>query len=227
MTAHRKRKTVGAEEVRLLGLLLSGDIAGFEKATGMSMREMELRMRATGELGELDDEDEFFSGEYEYEDEDEDEADWRLRPEWLHPDCVNTCSALELGTCCKYPASPLVRRAADLADSAARISRERLLASVPGLLAQVHAVLPGMSSTAAAQLTCPVGRLATAAEFGPRPEAEPLPTLLPLLDACMHALWAALGNGPAGGTVWLARATWVEAPVGREDARLTASSYSN
>ena len=109
MTAHRKRKTVGAEEVRLLGLLLSGDLAGFEKATGMSMREMELRMRASGQLGDEpddndDDDDEFYFDE----DEDEDE-DWRLRPEWLHPDCVNTCTALELGTCCKYPVTPLVR----------------------------------------------------------------------------------------------------------------------
>jgi hypothetical protein len=195
MTAHRKRKTVRAEEARLLGLLLSGDIAGFEKATGMSMREMELRMRATGELGEPEDDDEPFFDEDEDED---DEADWRLRPEWLHPDCVNTCSALELGTCCKYPVSPLVRRAVDLADSAGRISRERLLASVPGLLAQVHAVLPGMDRAAAAQLTCPVGRLAATAEFGPGPESEPLPTLLPLLDACAHALWAALENQPAG-----------------------------
>ena len=69
MVAHRKRKTVGAEEARLLGLLLSGDIAGFEKATGTSMREMELRMRATGELGDDDepDDDEL------YFDEDEDE----------------------------------------------------------------------------------------------------------------------------------------------------------
>jgi hypothetical protein len=224
MTARRKRKTAGPEEVRLLGLLLSGDIAGFEKATGMSMREMERRMRAAGELGVPEENDE--DDEYEYDDEDEDEADWRLRPEWLrpewlHPDCVNACGALELGTCCKYPVSPLVRRAVDLADSAARISRERLLASVPGLLAQVHAVLPGLDRTAAAQLTCPVGRLATAAEFGPRPESEPLPTLLPLLDACAHALWAALGTGG------LERARWVEAPVGCEDARLTASGYSN
>jgi hypothetical protein len=200
MTTHRKRKTVGPEEVRLLGLLLSGDIAGFEKAAGMSMHEMELRMRAAGELGELGDEDEFDpedDDEFYFDDdddEDEDDDDRRLRPEWLHPDCVNPCTALELGTCCKYPVSPLVRRAVDLADSAARISRERLLASVPGLLAQVHAVLPGLDRTAVAQLSCPVGRLAVAAEFGPRPESEPLPTLLPLLDACAHALWAALGT---------------------------------
>ena len=195
MAAHRKRKTVGAEEVRLLGLLLSGDIAGFEKATGTSMREMELRMRATGELGgddEPDDDELYFN-----EDDDEDD-DWRLRPEWLHPDCVNTCTALELRTCCKYPVSPLVRRAVELADCANRISQERLLTLVPGLLAQVHAVLPGIDRTAAAQLTCPVGRLAEAAEFGPRAEFEPL---LPLLEACAHALWAALRNQPTGGWI--------------------------
>jgi hypothetical protein len=170
----------------------------------MSMREMELRMRANGQLrDEPDDDDEFCFDE----DEDEDE-DWRLRPEWLHPDCVNTCSALELGTCCKYPASPLVRRAVDLADSAGRISRERLLATVPGLLAQVHAVLPGLDRTAVAQLTCPVGRLAVAAEFGPRAESEPLLALFPLLEACSHALWAALRNQPIGG--------WVQ-PRGRSE----------
>jgi hypothetical protein len=193
---------VGAEEVRLLGLLLSGDLAGFEKATGMSMREMELRMRASGQLGDEpddddDDDDEFYFDDDEDEDEDEDE-EWRLRPGWLHPDCVNTCTALELGTCCKYPVTPLVRRAADLADSAGRVSRERLLAAVPGLLAQVHAVLPGLDKTAVAQLTCPVGRLALAAEFGPRAESEPLLSLFPLLEACEHALWAALRNQPAG-----------------------------
>ena len=124
--------------------------------------------------------------------------DWRLRPEWLHPDCVNTCTALELRTCCKYPVSPLVRRAVELADCANRISQERLLTLVPGLLAQVHAVLPGIDRTAAAQLTCPVGRLAEAAEFGPRAEFEPL---LPLLEACAHALWAALQNQPTGGWI--------------------------
>ncbi len=192
---------MGAEEVRLLGLLLSGDIVGFEKATGTSMREMELRMRAAGELGDDDepDDDELYDDEPDdefYDDEDEDD-DWRLRPEWLHPDCVNTCTALELRTCCKYPVSPLVRRAVELADCADRISRERLLTLVPGLLAQVHAVLPGIDRTAAAQLTCPVGRLAEAAEFGPRAEFEPL---LPLLEACAHALWAAL-NQPIGGWI--------------------------
>src|SRR3974390_1648263 len=112
MTAKRKRKTAGAEEVRLLGLLLGGDIAGFEQATGMSMREMELRMRAAGELADADliDEEPGADEGDEEGDENEDvfyfddeEDDWRLRPEWLHADCVDPCAALDLGTCCQYP----------------------------------------------------------------------------------------------------------------------------
>ena len=210
MTAKRKRKTAGAEEVRLLGLLLSGDIAGFEQATGMSMREMELRMRAAGELADADliDEEPGADEGDEEGDENEDvfyfddeEDDWRLRPEWLHADCVDPCAALDLGTCCKYPAGPLVRRALELADSADRVLGEagpgagdltRLLRSVPGLLAQVHAVLPSLDRTSAAQLTCPVGRLASSLGPGaPRHGAES-EALRPLVEACSDALWAAL-----------------------------------
>jgi hypothetical protein len=206
MTAQRKRKTVGAEEVRLLGLLLSGDIAGFEQATGVNMREMELRMRAAGELADADliddepgddegdeDEDDFYF--------DDEEDDWRLRPEWLHADCVDPCAALDLGTCCKYPAGPLVRRALELADSVERVLGEagpgagdltRLLRSVPGLLAQVHAVLPSLDRTSAAQLTCPVGRLASSLGPGVRPQRAESEALRPLVEACSDALWAAL-----------------------------------
>jgi len=206
MTAQRKRKTAGAEEVRLLGLLLSGDIAGFEQATGMSMREMELRMRAAGELADADliddepgdDDGDENEGVFYFDDEDD---DWRLRPEWLHADCVDPCAALDLGTCCKYPVSPLVRRALELADSVDRVLGEagpgtgdltRLLRSVPGLLAQVHAVLPSLDRTSAAQLTCPVGRLASSlGPGGPRYGAES-EALRPLVEACSDALWAAL-----------------------------------
>jgi len=210
MTAQRKRKTAGAEEVRLLGLLLSGDIAGFEQATGMSMREMELRMRADGELTDADLIDDEPGGDEGDEDEDvfyfdDEEDDWRLRPQWLHADCVDPCAALDLGTCCKYPVSPLVRRALELADSLDRVLREagreagpgagdlmRLLRSVPGLLAQIHAVLPSLDRTSAAQLTCPVGRLASSlGPGGPRHEAES-EALQPLVEACSDALWAAL-----------------------------------
>src|SRR6516165_6560204 len=203
MTAQRKRKTAGAEEVRLLGLLLSGDIAGFEQATGMSMREMELRMRAAGELADadlIDDEPDDDEADDEDDEGDEDD-DWHLRPEWLHADCVDPCAALDLGTCCKYPVSPLVRRALELADSADRVLGEagpgtgdltRLLRSVPGLLAQVHAVLPGLDRTSAAQLTCPVGRLASSLGPGAARHAAESEALRPLVEACSDALWAAL-----------------------------------
>ena len=214
MTAQRKRKTAGAEEVRLLGLLLSGDIAGFEQATGMSMREMELRMRAAGELADADliddepddDADDDADDDDEEEDEDvfyfdDEEDDWRLRPQWLHADCVDPCAALDLGTCCKYPVSPLVRRALELADSAERVLGEarpgtgdltRLLRSVPGLLAQVHAVLPSLDRTSAAQLTCPVGRLASSLGPGVARHGAESEALRPLVEACSDALWAAL-----------------------------------
>jgi hypothetical protein len=108
----------------------------------------------------------FFDGGYEEEDRYE-------RPAWLHMDCVNTCLALELGTCCKYPDNPLVQCAVELADSVDRTLRRfeagdctrtaaelaRQLTYIPGLLTQIHAILPRLNRTAVAQFLCPVGRL--------------------------------------------------------------------
>jgi hypothetical protein len=172
----------------------------------------------------------------EFGDEDtddiEDEIAWLLRPQWLHPDCRNACAALELGTCCKYPDNPLVRVAVDLAESVDRTlgrfgaacadgagdcagpaaELARLFSAVPGLLAQVHAILPRLNATAIAQLLCPVGRLAGALDQacaygcpwacrdrevpdrrGRRAGLEPL---RPLLAESAHALRAALtGSG--------------------------------
>ena len=155
----------------------------------------------------------------------EDEIAWLLRPQWLHPDCLNACTALELGTCCKYPDNPLVRVAVDLAESVDRTlgrfgavgagdcagpaaELARLFSAVPGLLAQVHAILPRLNPTAIAQLLCPVGRLAGALDqacvYGcpwacrdpgvpdRRPGLEPL---RPLLAESAHAIRAAL-TGP-------------------------------
>jgi hypothetical protein len=154
----------------------------------------------------------------------EDEIAWLLRPQWLHPDCLNACAALELGTCCKYPDNPLVRVAVELAESVDRTlgrfdagagdcagpaaELARLFSAVPGLLAQVHAILPRLNATAIAQLLCPVGRLAGALDeacaygcpWACRDPAVPdrragLEPLRPLLAESAHAMRASL-TGP-------------------------------
>jgi len=144
----------------------------------------------------------------------------RLRPEWLHQDCLNRCLALEVGTCCKNPDNRLVGVAVDLADLVGQ-SLRRLenadcegpdaelayrLKLIPGLLAQIHAILPRLSPTAVAQLLCPVGRLADAVdrvctdscpcacEDAVRPELRPeYAQLGPLLSDSVAALRGRLG----------------------------------
>jgi hypothetical protein len=106
-------------------------------------------------------------------DDDYGEKDRYQRPAWLHEDCANACLALELGTCCKYPDNPLVQCAVELADSVDRTLRRieggdcartaaelaRQLTYIPGLLTQIHAILPRLNRTAVSQFLCPVGRL--------------------------------------------------------------------
>lgn len=136
------------------------------------------------------------------------EDDWRLRPHWLHPDCVDPCAALDLGTCCKYPAATLVERAVELADTTSAALRRirdhertessaelaRLFSSVPALLAQVHAVLPSLTTTVAAQLLCPIGRLSGSLDLpGRRAEFE---SVRPLLEECATALVTVLTDYP-------------------------------
>lgn len=187
-----KRKPLADEEARLLAFL----------------------------LGDESDDDESDDDEFCFDDEDDEYP----RPEWLHPDCVNPCLALDLGTCCKDPANPVVRRAVELADAVDRTlmrfdrgecasaadALARLLESVPALLAQVHAVLPGMDATAVAQLLCPVGRMAAALDQvclagcpwacgdpdvpDRRAEFEPL---RPMVGECLAALWARVDGGSA------------------------------
>lgn len=156
------------------------------------------------------------------DDDDDGTEDWFPRPEWLHPDCRSVCSALELGTCCKYPDNPLVRVAVELADaveqtvtrlgevSCARSGAELAgrFQQIPGLLAQIHALLPRLTQTARAQLLCPVGALAGALDAAcgdgcpwgcddPAPDdpREHFRVMIELVAECSAAIRTAL-DGP-------------------------------
>lgn len=174
---------------------------------------------------EFDDDDDYDDDDPFADDDDyfDDRHGYRaLRPEWMHPKCADPCAALELGTCCMYPAGLLVRRALDLAEAVDRAlnafegadaecaltARELavLFDSVPGLVAEIRSVLPGMDKTAAAQLLCPIGRLnLVTLELAGRsgcpwacdnhgaPDRRPvLAPLVSLLEDCDEALWAAI-----------------------------------
>lgn len=221
MTERRRKK----DEKTLLDLVGKGDIAGLERALGLDPGEFERIMLDEPDGGY--DEDEFpggdggrvFGDEGDESGEDDDE-DWMPRPEWLHPECRSVCSALDLGTCCKYPDNPLVRVAVDLADSADRAAGRlgevgcaesaadlaRCFRLIPGLLAQIHAVLPRLNQTARAQLLCPVGSLASALEkacgdgcpWGCGDPAAPdrreaFRPVIELVAECLAAIRAALG----------------------------------
>jgi hypothetical protein len=77
---------------------------------------------------------------------------------------------------------------------------------IPGLLAQIHAILPRLNPTAVAQLLCPVGRLANAidrvcthscpcaCEDADTPKLRPeYAHLAPLLSDCLVGLRGRLG----------------------------------
>jgi len=160
-----------------------------------------------------------FDDEYFLDQEDAEEDDWPL-PAWLPPDCLGVGFALDMGTCCKNPDNRLVGVAVDLADLV-DLSLRRLgnvecegpdaelayrLKLIPGLLAQIHAILPRLNPTAVAQLLCPVGRLASAidrvctyrcpcaCEDADMPKLRPeYAHLAPLLSDCLGALRGRLG----------------------------------
>lgn len=215
MTAQSRR----VDEIVLLDLLSGGGFA----VTGASAGDRERMMPGDSEAGGecCDDGNDWYGGgdggddfEDDWFDDDDAEDDRELRPDWLHPDCRDVCTALDLGTCCGYPDNPLVRAAVDLADAVERtVSRpgrdgcgggdgggadaglSRQLRLIPGLLAQIHAVMPRLNKTAVAQLLCPVGRLGSAlgqASGTPRRRQE-AESVRAMLDECSDALRAALG----------------------------------
>jgi hypothetical protein len=168
---------------------------------------------------ELDDDEEL---RYEHDDDyfyNDRYGVWELRPEWMHPDCVDPGAALDHGTCCMYPASELVGRTLDLTEAVdrtlgafdrgggdcARTARElaRLLEPVPALVTKIQAATPGMNPTVAAQLLCPVGRLILLAlelagrsgcpwacdDHGAPDRRAGLAPLVATLEDCDAALW--------------------------------------
>ncbi len=172
---------------------------------------------------EFDDDDEAFLDDDDYYDDQY--GDRMPRPEWMHPECADPCAAMDHGTCCKYPADALVRRAIDQAEAVERAlcafdagergdgecartagDLARLFDSVPGLVAEIRAALPAMDRTVAAQLLCPVGRLLllslelagrngcpwACGEHGAADRRPLLAPLIPLLEGCDEALWAAV-----------------------------------
>jgi hypothetical protein len=128
---------------------------------------------------------------------------------------------LNLGTCCLYPDNPLVRIAVDLAESVARavnrlgdvgcddaaLELARWFRMIPGLLAQIHAILTRLNQTALSQLLCPVGTLASALDqscgggcpWGCDDPAEPdrraeFQPLIELVAECSTAIRTRLGG---------------------------------
>jgi hypothetical protein len=179
------RRTQRVDEATLFDLLMKGDYAGFAKVTGYSVDQVERLLHGRDrhfdepDNDEDEDDDRFFDDD---EDEDGDAFAWQHRPPWLHADCVSVCTALELGTCCKYPDNPLVQCTVELADSVGRTLRlldggdctrtatelARQLSYIPGLLVQIHAILPRLNRTAVAQFRCPIGRLSAAVDQASR-----------------------------------------------------------
>jgi hypothetical protein len=168
---------------------------------------------------DLDDDDEDLD-EDEDEDLDDEEDDFmRWSPKWLHRDCASVCLALELGTCCMFPASTLIADLAGLACEMKNAAGEvefwndpdpaldelvRQASRAPALFGRVPADLAGLGRNQLFQLICPVGQIAGAlAEvciYGFDEESMPeiaqrRPMLMPvhqLAEELGNRLWAAV-----------------------------------
>ena len=101
--------------------------------------------------------------------------DSRWDPPWVHPDCVDACTALSFGTCCRLPVSPLARQLGEIAtalEQAAACVRldaddeftgarfMRGLAQADALLGQIPDRPVSARETELFQLSCLAGRIA-------------------------------------------------------------------
>jgi len=121
----------------------------------------------------------------------EGESDRGLAPAWLHPDCVDACTALTFGTCCMQPASMLARQLSEATAALERAAAYARLAAgdeLPGArltrrLALAAKLLGGIPDrpvlareTDLFQLSCLAGRIAGCLEEVRRqqePSADP------------------------------------------------------
>jgi hypothetical protein len=98
-----------------------------------------------------------------------------LAPPWLHPDCVDACTALTFGTCCKRPGSPLARQLNEASaglEEAVAATRLRPGDEIPGprlarrlalarqLLSGIPDRHPSAREAELFQLSCLSGRIA-------------------------------------------------------------------
>jgi hypothetical protein len=123
--------------------------------------------------------------------DDERDGDHGLAPPWLHPECVDACTALTFGTCCRQPGSLQARQLAEATtalEQAAAWARHEAGDEVPGtrlmrrlapagqLLGEIPDCPRSASETELFQLSCLAGRIAGCLEELHRlqePSADP------------------------------------------------------
>jgi hypothetical protein len=121
----------------------------------------------------------------------EQEDDHGLAPRWLHPECIDACTALTFGACCKQPGSLLARQlseATTAVEQAAACARLEPGVDIPGTrlmrrLVPASKLLAGIPDPPALaretelfQLSCLAGRIAGCLEEVRRqqePSADP------------------------------------------------------
>lgn len=107
--------------------------------------------------------------------DDERADDHRWARPWLHPECIDPCTALSFGACCRQPGNPLARQlstAASALEQATSCARNELAEEIPGprlmrrlalartLLGRIPDRPASASEADLFQLSCLAGRVA-------------------------------------------------------------------